>query len=172
MNEYITYEKLESLYGENNYVRRCINGKTAGCSKCVGYCMCQEHEGYLTNELRKEHDCINKQCSHYIAKPAKEKNNSYGNPFLKIMDEMKQMQDIIFKLACRLTYKYEGMRFTSSSVTALGKCELSYVTISNDYVFEKIIDEIERKTGYTISLKRLNCSFDKAVEIVMNKVAV
>ena len=48
--------------------RRCINGQITGCGKCVGYCTFCEHPGYLTKELRKEHNCIKKNCHYYQAK--------------------------------------------------------------------------------------------------------
>ena len=48
--------------------RRCINGKITGCGNCVGYCNYSGHPGYLTKELRKNHNCIKKGCNYYIPK--------------------------------------------------------------------------------------------------------
>lgn len=50
------------------YNRRCINGQITGCGNCVGYCTFHEHPGYLTQKLRKEHDCIKKGCHYYRPK--------------------------------------------------------------------------------------------------------
>lgn len=55
-------------YQSNPHHRRCIDGKITGCGKCVGYCNYDGHPGYLTKELRKEHDCIKKGCNYYISK--------------------------------------------------------------------------------------------------------
>ena len=53
------------------HLRKCINGKFTGCGKCVGYCSYQIHPGFLTRELRKEHDCIKKGCYYYQSKKTK-----------------------------------------------------------------------------------------------------
>ena len=44
------------------HIRKCIDGTITGCGKCVGYCRFRDHPGYLTKELRKDHDCIKKGC--------------------------------------------------------------------------------------------------------------
>ena len=48
--------------------RRCIDGRFTGSNKCVGYCDCYLHRGYLTKELRKQHNCLVKECGHYVSK--------------------------------------------------------------------------------------------------------
>ena len=48
--------------------RKCINGRVTGSNKCVGYCQYEEHPGFLTKELRRQHDCIKKKCCYYIGK--------------------------------------------------------------------------------------------------------
>ena len=58
---------------KNSYNRRCIDGHITGCGKCIGYCTYQEHSGFLTKQLRKEHNCINKGCFYYLPKPKYEK---------------------------------------------------------------------------------------------------
>ena len=52
----------------NPYNRRCIDGHITGIGNCVGYCLYEGHPGYLTKSLRKEHDCIKKNCYHYEPK--------------------------------------------------------------------------------------------------------
>lgn len=63
-NLYRILEQKES----SPHHRRCINGQITGCGKCVGYCSYNGHPGYLTNKLRKEHNCIKKKCFYYVAK--------------------------------------------------------------------------------------------------------
>ena len=53
---------------DSPHCRRCIDGKITGCGNCVGYCQFWGHPGYLTKELRKEHNCIKKGCNYYIPK--------------------------------------------------------------------------------------------------------
>ncbi len=70
----IVYTAEGTLYGyyekqsRSVYSRRTIDGKTVGCSKCVGYCSYDEHTGFLTQKLRKQHNCIKKRCDYYIGK--------------------------------------------------------------------------------------------------------
>ena len=56
--------------------RRCINGRKTGCGNCIGYCKYSGHPGYLTKELRKEHDCIKKGCNYYVPKTKSPANMS------------------------------------------------------------------------------------------------
>lgn len=68
-NAYEFYEKQSNL----QHCRRCIDNTVTGSNKCVGYCQCSQHPGFLTEKQRKLHDCIKKQCFHYVAKPGKKK---------------------------------------------------------------------------------------------------
>jgi len=67
VNLYSLKEKTQS----SPHHRRCIDGRITGSGKCVGYCEYEGHPGYLTKELRKHHDCINKSCHHYYPKEKK-----------------------------------------------------------------------------------------------------
>ena len=60
-------------------VRRCIDGSLTGCGNCVGYCNFHEHPGYLTKDLRKKHNCVNKACRYY---ERKQKPGISQSPFL------------------------------------------------------------------------------------------
>lgn len=68
----IVYSTASSAYPIDNHPsphhRRCINGKITGCGNCVGYCKYNGHPGYLTKELRKQHDCVKKDCNYYVPK--------------------------------------------------------------------------------------------------------
>ena len=66
-SEWRNYKKIEDQKG-SGYNRKCIDGRITGCSKCVGYCEYDGHPGFLTEKLRRKHDCLNKQCYYYIAK--------------------------------------------------------------------------------------------------------
>ncbi len=52
----------------DKYARRSIDGSTIGCSKCVGYCRFEGHEGFLSKKQRQSHDCLGKECFYYIPK--------------------------------------------------------------------------------------------------------
>ena len=61
------YKQYESL-SNSQYSRRTIDGKTVGSNKCVGYCSYNQHPGFLTKELRKNHNCLKKECNYYFNK--------------------------------------------------------------------------------------------------------
>lgn len=67
--DYLHYEKKSG----SKYNRRCIDGRITGCGNCVGYCQYAGHSGFLTKELRKEHNCIGKGCFYYLPKIKQEK---------------------------------------------------------------------------------------------------
>ena len=71
---YYTFERQNS----SPHQRRCIDGHITGCGKCVGYCRYHEHPGYLTKDLRKQHNCIKKSCYYYVPKG---KETPVLNPF-------------------------------------------------------------------------------------------
>lgn len=68
-NEYALYEQRSG----NIFQLRCIDGRRTSCGNCIGYCRYAGHEGFLTKELRKKHNCLGKQCDYYLPKPKKEK---------------------------------------------------------------------------------------------------
>ena len=63
----VTYRSYEAKM-QQPHRRRCIDGKITGCGNCIGYCQYREHPGYLTKELRKQHNCIKKGCRYYLPK--------------------------------------------------------------------------------------------------------
>lgn len=66
---YSTATPSVSFSADNSpHHRRCIDGTVTGCGNCVGYCQFRDHPGYLTKDLRKQHDCIKKGCNYYIPK--------------------------------------------------------------------------------------------------------
>ena len=64
--------------------RRCIDGRITGAGNCVGFCHYCEHPGYLTKELRKEHDCIKKACCHYA--PKERNSRREVSPFAVLLE--------------------------------------------------------------------------------------
>ena len=69
-NRYELYEKMESRFGRG-HERKCINGKYTASSKCTGCCLYDGHPGFVTDKLMKEHQCQERDCLHYLAKPKK-----------------------------------------------------------------------------------------------------
>ena len=79
------YHYMESKQ-ESPHRRKCIDGSVTGSGNCVGYCRFCEHPGYLTKELRKEHDCIKKGCHYYTAKSCgKTEQQVQCNPFAALL---------------------------------------------------------------------------------------
>lgn len=168
MFEYMTYENVEKKYGLKNHTRKCIDGKITSCGKCVGYCMYCEHSGFLTKELRKKHNCIGKQCHHYVEKKTLTKDD-FSHPFASAFSSWNNKVDDVFSMACSLTRNFEGMRFMAAKPLDELVCELSYVTISNDYELDSIVNAIESEMGIRVEMRKLNYAFDNAVSLIMEK---
>ena len=64
----MSYSAFDHSAGRDPHTRRCIDGSHTGCNRCVGYCTYYEHRGFLTKELRKQHDCLKKGCRYYVNK--------------------------------------------------------------------------------------------------------
>ena len=108
MFEYMTYENVEKKYGLKNHTRKCIDGIITSCGNCVGYCMYCEHSGFLTKELRKKHNCIGKQCHHYVEKKVLTKDD-FSHTFASALSSWNNKVDEVFSMACSLTRSFEGM---------------------------------------------------------------
>ncbi len=62
------YSDFDIGRGIDKHIRHCIDGTKTGCGKCVGYCTYYEHTGFLTDSLRKKHNCLKKGCRYYVPK--------------------------------------------------------------------------------------------------------
>ena len=154
----ITYsaEDLYSHYESNcrsKINRVCIDGRVTGCGKCVGYCQYSGHPGFLTKDLRKQHDCINRKCYHYVRKPMKEKTQIESQPDVYLDDIGYVLQP------------YEGMKVLSVNKINEGLL-LKYVTITNCYSLEELSRKLKNKFGYNITWKRLDYSFDVCTKLL------
>ena len=49
---------------KNKRLARFIDGHPHRNEAKVGYCWSEQHKGWLTTRLMKEHDCVNKKCRH------------------------------------------------------------------------------------------------------------
>lgn len=144
-----------------NYNLRCIDGTLHGCSKCVGFCTCEYHPGFLTAQHERDHQCKEKQCFYHHPKPPaiKESNNK------KAENEVEKQ---IMSIAQRTTAHMEGLRILRTSVDTNGHWIIHYVAIAGydaAWIESKIIEVIERQ----VQLKELCCDFDTAVSLVMQK---
>ena len=69
-SRYELYAEMEERYGRG-HDRKCINKKYTASCKCIGYCMYEWHPGFVTHELMKKHNCLERDCKHFLAKPKK-----------------------------------------------------------------------------------------------------
>lgn len=151
-NNYLYYEKQQ----KNSHNRRCIDGRIIGSSKCVGYCKCEEHSGYLTKKHMKDHNCIKKECFHYLPK-IKEK-----------IEKDNISADDIVKTASKVLCGYEGVRITRASKEINGGWILRYATITNEYKIPEMERMIEDVIGEVVTLVKLNCDFDLSAKLVFS----
>ncbi len=148
-----TYSYYDSHYC-NTYSRRCIDGSTAGCSKCVGYCQYEGHEGFLTEKQRKAHNCIEKACFYYLPKP-------------KTIRERKQNISDIGDLVATLLSRFEGLRPMRIEEEQSGVCLIKYITITNAYVISEIEHEVSQALGKTAKMVKLDYDFDRVTQLLL-----
>lgn len=159
----ITYQTVESHCRTNDHSRKCINGKYTGCNKCVGYCQYEGHPGYLNEQLRRDHQCLEKNCFYYLdkIKTSKSKEDScskYKDDFekLTILDTIKDKYSSL-----------EGIKFLKSVPNNNGYTIL-YVTLSNAYPINNMQIEVSESIGRSIVFQKLDYDFDEIVNIILS----
>jgi len=156
------YSTAESLYERyekqchSKYNRRCIDNSVTGCNRCVGYCQYADHPGFLTEELRKRHNCIGKQCFHYVAKPRKK-----NTPQL-IVD----LTASILAMARQIMCQNEFARVLRVENTEFRKYSAYYVSITSECNFDEYSAQIKNELGVEVDFINLNYDFDKCVALL------
>lgn len=143
-----------------NYNLHCIDGTLHGCSKCVGFCTCEHHPGFLTAQHERDHQCKEKQCFYHHPKPPSIKCKNNEAEF--------ETEKQIMSIAKRITAHMEGLRILRVSVDTNGNRIIHYATIAG-YDVARIENEIVESIGCQVQLKEIQCDFDTAVSLVMQK---
>lgn len=133
--------------------RICIDGRVTGCGKCVGYCQYGEHPGFLTKDLRKQHDCVKRKCYHYVPKTKKEKR------------QIKNQTGTYLDKIGGVLQPYEGMKVLGVDETD-GGLILRYITITNGYSMEDLTEVLEERFGRSIIWRKLDYSFDVCAKLL------
>ncbi len=152
-NQYEHFEKLSP----SSFTRRCIDNTITGSNKCVGYCQYSGHPGFLTDKQRKEHNCIGKQCYHYLPKPQKNKHLQKT-----IIDQSKTVLSTIR----RLMLDNEGIRVLRVENHNINRYAAFYVTITNECELSSYETRVQRELGVEIDFVRLDYDFDKCVALL------
>lgn len=152
-NKYTSFEKNSPT----KFTRRCIDNSITGCNKCVGYCEYRGHPGFLTRNLIRQHDCINKECYYFIAKPKRERKNNY-QPF--------NLSSVILSHLRNTLSLNEAIKVISVKNDSLNKYTAFYITFTNECEFSKCITEIYEEFKVEVDFVRLNYSFETCVELI------
>ncbi len=150
--KYEMYEKQS----HSRYNRRCIDNSITGCGNCVGYCQYSEHPGFLTEKLRKQHNCIGKQCFHYLPKLTKEKAP-------KILVDLSST---ILTMSRQVMNNDECVRVVRVEYAEFKRYTAFYVTITNECEFGGYAAQIKSKLGIDVDFVKLNYDFDKCVTLL------
>ena len=153
ISDYTYFERRQ----KSVHNRRCIDGHITGCGKCVGYCTYKEHTGFLTEQLIRKHDCIEKGCFYYVPKQKKE----------KVVRKNSKISDII-SVAAKITESLEGMKVLQANQSNRGQWIIKYITISDEYPIKIIENKISEAIGETVILFNLNYDFDVAASLIFN----
>ena len=160
MTENYTFTSQNNLYfhfekqSKSRVNRKCIDGTVTGCGNCVGYCRYREHPGFLTKEMRKEHDCIKKQCYHYLPKPQQTKS-----------EKRQDLSTVLFNLAKRLSAGMDDFRIINISETDSG-WTIGYITVFGQQDFSDMERAIKKASGVQVVMRKLDYSFDRCVELI------
>lgn len=156
------YSTAESLYKQyekqcrSKHERRCIDNSITGCNRCVGYCRYNEHPGFLTEKLRKQHNCIGKQCFHYVAKPKKE-----NTPQLII-----DLTSSILTVTRKVMSQNEFARVLRVENAEFKRYNAYYVSITSECDFNGYATQIKNELGVEVDFINLNYDFDKCVALL------
>ena len=157
MESNITMYEYYEKRSHSPYNRRLIDGTITGCGKCVGYCQFCEHPGFLTQEQRKQHDCLGKQCYYYLPK----ERTVLAKP------EVDSSPDTVCKTAQLLLQELGYMRIVRAVKADLNQWYLDFVTISNDQSHIEYAETIEREIGASVKFRKLGWSFDRSANYIM-----
>lgn len=148
----MTYEMHERTC-RDTYNRRCIDGSITGCGKCVGYCEFADHPGYLTKEMRREHNCIKKGCHYYRRKEKHVADRETAQPPVPMLD-----------IAQAETKELEGIK----AIRAEKGCNgwVIYCVAIAEYALEAIADRIRKRSGEEVQLMILPYQFDVAAKLI------
>lgn len=143
------------FFGNKSVSARCINGQITGSSACVGYCQYCEHPGYLTKELRKQHNCIQKECRYYVPKPKEQTG-----------DTEQVLTDKLMRFAQQAVSDIEDMRilrvFRESNVWVV-----KYITVFSTPIFSSIEQSLQKIAGAPVFMEREEYDFDRCVRLML-----
>lgn len=146
-----------TFYNNRNpydYNRRAIDGRIVGCGKCVGYCQYREHPGFLTESLRKEHNCIKKQCDYYLSKPTQSRTKIKKLSILNLIEPFMT--------------QYDGLKIIRAESDDNDTWNCYYITITNSYSETDIESILFQQTAHTVRLIRLNLDYEVCAKLIMN----
>lgn len=152
MDRYALFEKKSP----SKFTRICIDGHITGSNKCAGYCQYEEHPGFLTTELMKQHNCIKKGCYHFIAKSKKPHE----------IEAKNDINSVILSHAQNLLSHNEGIRIMNVKNTEFKEYTISFITITNDYSFDDYIQIARELFGVEIVFNKLNYDLDRCIALL------
>lgn len=157
MESNITMYEYYEKRSHSPYNRRLIDGTITGCGKCVGYCQYCEHPGFLTKELRKQHNCLGKECHYYVPK----ERTVVSKPIVGVSP------DTVCKTAQQILSGFDYLKIVRAVSTGFNQWCLDFVTISNDKGFIEYAETIEEKTGASVVFRKLDWSFEKCEKYIL-----
>lgn len=153
---YLSYKQIENEY-RSSFSRPCIDGVSRGCNLCTAYCAYDEHPGFLTDKLIKQHRCLEKNCSLLIRR----KNDKRQRIVIEYAPEPQEVIENMFS-------DYEGLKIIETHKITDNYWHVSYIAIAN-YDMEKIAAKIFKKYNVKIDFELLPYSFENAARIIFKE---
>ena len=150
LSEYEIWENRSS----SPYNRKCIDGTVIGCSNCVAYCKYDGHSGFLSEKLRRQHDCIKKGCKYYVPRQR-----------TRLRYDVKSCSDSALQTAQRYSQKLDDVRFLKAFYDT-NTWVFWYVTVFGGQDIETIENDLSFILDAPVELQKLDYSFDRRVELM------
>lgn len=128
----------------------CVDGHHHPQESKIAYCWSDEHRGYLTPRLMKQHDCLNKQCKsfqkldHPYWREAERKKASEGERYRR-RAEQKLQDDEYLALARESIKERTDIYFTSAKLVRKGLIKITYIG-NRSFDLSELASSIRDKT--------------------------
>lgn len=139
--------------------RKCIDGSLTGSCKCVGYCTFEEHSGFLTKKIRRQHHCLENNCHYYLAKANMPHKNKQVKP---------TVIDRLLKDSRELVVKQEGVELVKAKEVQ-NNYIIQFVAITNMIDLKEYAERLSCQYGTVVRFERLMYDFDKCVQLILNR---
>lgn len=154
--------KPSIIVEEKKRRRMTIDTVVTDDTHCVGYCLCIDHEGYLTKKLMSKHGCMVKKCPNFYKK-IKNPNTKIGTARPDTGEAEKQRQ--ILEHIQTYVKDNEDIKIVKAKRTGASEWTVYYATLCQIDMSDAQ-KSAEEQFDTAVRFEKLNYSFDKLVKLI------